>query len=302
MIKVNRLTPKAGTAAGPLAAAAAAATAAPAQPAAVAPVHTPAPTQAVIPTTPVLKPEEALQQVSTLKLSLPEELFSSSLTAIPAQEITSSAPFIGFASSQSPSWASHQAAGLADGEMYLQSSAGITPLNECKFWLIDTFYCFTNINNKSEILEAKSQLTDAEVKADIHQEHYVCPIIFDAGDELLPAKLEMRGARSAAVKQAINAVQTAATPEFASSSDAARVAAAFPAPWGRQTIWMRASRRPSRTKGRMYVSTSSVIRPTTLTDMERIANATNDDAFTSVLSEVRAAVNKRIEEMNNKAV
>lgn len=300
MIKANRLTPKVGTAAA--AAAAAVPPVAPAQPAAVAPVHTPAPTQAVIPTTPVLKPEEALQKAASLTLSLPEELFASSISALPVQEVQATVPFIGFASKRSPSWSAQESAGLGDGDMYLQSSNGMVPLQECKFWMVDAFYCFTKINDNNEILEAKNQLTEAEVKADSHQEHYVCPIIVDTGDELIPAKLEMRGARASAVKQVMNAIQTAASSEFAKTSDAARIAAAFPAPWGRQTAWLRGSRRQARSTGRFYVQTTAAIRPTTLSDMEAIAKATMDSAFTSVLAEVRSAINERIEEMQNNAV
>ncbi len=298
MIKVNRLTPKAGTAAGPLAAAATAATAAPAQtvaPAAAAPA-------AVIPTTPVLKPEEALQRAASLSLTLPEDLFGSSITSLPVQEVQATVPFIGFASNRSPSWSSQQSAGLGDGDMYLQSSNGMTPLQECKFFMIDAFYCFTRINDNNEIIEAKAQLTEAEVKADIYQEHYVCPIIVDTGEEMVPAKLELRGARAAAAKQVMNAIQTAANPEWATSSDAARIASAFPAPWGRQTAWLRGARRQARSTGRFYVQTTAAMRPTTLTDMEKIAKASTDSAFTATLAEVRSAINERIEEMNNKAV
>lgn len=303
MIKVNRLTPKAGTAAGPLAAAAAAAAAATAAlvqtaaPAAVA-----APTQAVLPTTPVLKPEEALQRASMLKLSLPDDLYGSSITALPVQEVQASAPFIGFASNRSPSWSSQQAAGLKDGDMYLQAPGGMLPLQECKFWMIDAFYCFTRVNDNNEILEAKSQLTEADIKADVYDDHYVCPIIVDTGEELLPAKLELRGARAAAAKQVLNAIQTAATPEWATSSDATRLAAAFPAPWGRQTAWMRVSLRQGRSTGRKYLQSFAAVRPSTLTDLEKLADATNDAAFNATLAEVRAAINERIEEMNAKAV
>lgn len=304
MIKVNRLTPKAGTAAGPLAAAAAAATAAPVQTAApaAAAAAAAAAQPAVIPTTPALKPEEALQRASMLKLSLPDALYGSSITALPVQEVQATTPFIGFASNRSPSWASQQSAGLGDGDMYLQSANGLTPLHECKFWLLDVFYCFTRINDASEILEAKGQLTEAEVKADIYQEHYVCPIFVDTGDEILPAKLELRGARAAAVKKIINEVQQSADPAWATKSDETRIAAAFPAPWGRQTAWLRGARRQARSSGRMYLQTTAAVRPTTLTDLEKLAAATNDSAFNATLAEVRSAINERIEEMHAKAV
>lgn len=286
MVKANRLMPKTGTAAAPVSP----------PPPAQQPVLPPP----VVQTTPV-KPEEALQQASSLSLVLPEDLFGSSITLLPIQEVQATVPFIGFASDRSPSWAAQQSAGLNDGDMYLQSSNGMTPLQELKFWMIDAFYCFTRVNDKNEILEAKNQLTEAEVKADTFQEHYICPIIVEDNGELIPAKLEVRGARSAAAKQVMNAIHTAASPEWSKSSDAAQIASAFPAPWGRQTAWLRGTRRQARSTGRFYVQTTAAVRPTTLTDMKKIAEAAIDSAFTSTLAEVRSAINERIEEMNNKA-
>lgn len=286
MVKANRLMPKTGTAAAPVSP----------PPPAQQPVSPPP----VVQTTPV-KPEDALQRASSLSLSLPEDLFGSSITSLPVQEVQATVPFIGFASNRSPSWASQQSAGLNDGDLYLQSSNGMTPLQELKFWMIDAFYCFTRVNDNNEILEAKSQLTEVEVKADTFQEHYICPIIVEDNGEFIPAKLEVRGARAAAAKQVMNAIQTAASPEWSKSSDAARIASAFPAPWGRQTAWLRGARRQARSTGRFYVQTTAAVRPTTLTDMEQIAKASMDTAFTATLAEVRSAINERIEEMNNKA-
>lgn len=186
-------------------------------------------------------------------------------------------------------------AGCKDGDYYLDTGDGtIVPLNPFRFAIMTASVFKTRMSPAGEIIAATRNMG---YNKDL-DEHCVAIILVLTGeDEVTPAKAEFRRAQQGAAAAALDALKFASEPDFPSKSDAHKVAAQFPAPFGRMVTTVQVSKRVSKTSGKPYFASEGLSQPATVTQMQAILTACNSPEFTEKLDAVKAAYDKRVEQI-----
>jgi hypothetical protein len=189
-----------------------------------------------------------------------------------------------------------QAAGCADGDFYVDDGGAITPLKPLKFWLLQAQPFRTKMAASGDIVAASLDFHDKSAG----DEHVVTLVIVDTGKALVPAKADFRRSQWQVGNDAINGVRRAASPDFPNESDAAKVAAQFPAPFGRIVITASTQRKIGRQSGKPYYEATGVATPASVTDLQRLADAMQDPDFLARVSEAEGSYKYRVEQIRSK--
>jgi hypothetical protein len=203
-------------------------------------------------------------------LALPS--WASQAPALPEVNSGGGSAYVGQVQENSKNRATCKAAGVELGEFYLSgapcNSGNPTALKPFKFWLLDAAAFKTEMDAAGDILRATR---DMEQKEKGLEEHVIAIVLVEVGGAIYAAKCDFRKAQCPAYVTAVKAVSNASHPDFAHSSDAARVAAQFPAPWGRVVTVCNPERRNSRRNGKQYYAAVATARPATVSELEALA-------------------------------
>jgi hypothetical protein len=214
--------------------------------------------------------------------------------AIPEQSLKGpSAPFIGQLQENTGKRQQLQAAGVQVGDFYIDDGGAVTPLRPLRFWLLQATPFRSRMDAAGNVIQASRDFHDKAAG----DEHIVTLIVVDAGGRLVPCKADFRKAAWQVANDALNGVKRATSPEFPKESDAARVAAQFPAPFGRVTITASVGSKVSRTSGKKYYPASAVATPTTVTDLKRLSEALQDPEFAKRHDDALRAYQYRVEQI-----
>lgn len=207
-----------------------------------------------------------------------------------------SGPYVARASDRSPNWPSLSAAGVGNGDLYLGAEGLYLRTMPLTYWLVASTVFKTLMDDLGNFQHATTDLNAEKSPGGLKlDEHVLALIVVDLGDRLVPAKCDFRGTLSGAVSPTLKAVQQAGDPKWAALSDAHKVAAAFPVPWGRVVATATTQPRTSRASGRKYYAGAAVCRPATIAQMQRLQAATQDAAFTALLEQAKQGYAERFE-------
>lgn len=214
--------------------------------------------------------------------------------------------YVGSASMKSQNWPTISAAGIAEGDFYLDSNGQITKLMPFKYWLFTvTAFCtrMDNVGNIVTATEDPAVIADQQKQRQLNvQEHYVTVTLVDLDNSIVPAKTDFRHTKSGAVATPVGMLRQANDPAWVKLGDAYRVAAQFPHPFGR--VYCTANTTPRTVRGGpnaglKYFAATAVAVPTPLSDMERLAAAMTQPMFTDQLNQVVSTYNARIQQIRS---
>lgn len=212
-----------------------------------------------------------------------------------------SSGFVGFAHPMSKKWPLQQQAGLETGDIYLFRDNQYIPKKEgLKFFLLCGASYQSLMNQKGEFLWATTDLEENGPTQgnNTTEPHYICLLLVEDGDYLVPIKGDFRGTKSRGIEGAIRAVEAAASPEWLGLSDKHRITAAFPTPFGRVFHHMTTQRYIGKSTGNESFITNVTSMPSTIAQMQMLADEFDTQEFQDELAEARQNYDARIAFMN----
>lgn len=227
-------------------------------------------------------------------IAIPAWLQNSTMPATSDREVGG---YIGFASTQSNKWGEMQSAGLADGQPYLYHQQRYVPLDSLDFFLLHGESFKTLMVGREGKFQWVSRDLEEEgptMGSNRPEPHYVCVCVVAAENRLIPIKGDFRGTKSGGLEGAIRAVEAAATPEWLALSDAHKVSAVFPQPFGRVFHRITTKYRVSKSSGNPYYVANCVSLPATITQIQQLVTAFGDSDFVKELNECKENFNQRI--------
>ncbi len=221
--------------------------------------------------------------------------------------------YVGFADPQSKKWGAMQAAGLEHGDPFVMVDGQYHQCKPLSYFLLigDSFrttmegqegkFTFatrdldTPLRELAEQIEGDSDKAKKRKAACLKAEpHYTCLILaLLGGDRLVPVKLDARGTKSGAASSAIIAVKSAEDPEWLKLSDAHRITAAFPHPWGRVWNVVTTKYKVGRTSGNGFFVANTTSKPASIDQMQLLIDHFQDEAFVAQLEEAEKAYQMR---------
>lgn len=208
--------------------------------------------------------------------------------------------YIGFAHPQSKQWLYMMQAGLEEGEPFIKLPEGIVKLNPLKFFVLmgDSFKTLM-VGREGKFKFVTRDMDHPEMRegATALQEHYPCLLIVDTPQGLIATKGDFRGPKSKGIKSAILAVKAASDPDWLKKSDAHKITAAFPQPFGRVFNTLTTERdivKGGPNKGNPYHRAECDSRPSTVAEMEKLIKAFSDPEFVSSVEEAKKQYDARI--------
>lgn len=215
--------------------------------------------------------------------------------------------YVGSAHPQSNNWPTCQANGVEEGDFYLDGAANLSgspmvKLDPFKYWLYTVTAFCTEMDSSGNVLRASDRpdLIESQALRDRErlQLHFVTVVLVDLGAKIVPAKADFRHTKSGAVSTPYGEFQRMNDPNWPRLSDAHRVAAQFPHPFGRIycTAWpVPGTVRGGPNKGKRYHAARGTAVPTALADMERLGKAFGDQEFTQALNQAMQTYAARVD-------
>ena len=187
------------------------------------------------------------------------------------------------------------AAGVQDGQYYIDDGVMVLPLAPFRFFLLAAEVFRTDMDSSGNIIAATRNMEDRNLA-----EHVVAHVVAIRGGVCLPAKVEFRKAQYNAGKVAIEGAKLAASPDFPSKSEAAKVAAAFPVPFGRMvtsvTVLQRIAK-SGKNAGKPYYASEGSCQPASVNEMQALAKALEDESFVKQLESTRSSYEYRVKQL-----
>lgn len=238
----------------------------------------------------VVKPQpEAAPQQSTAVATLPS--WAMTAPTVPAMPTQSAGIYVGQLQPATGKRAALLQAGCADGDYYIDISGQLVPLKPLKFWLIKAELFYTRMDATGSIVQA------AREKAAGLDEHVVCLIVVDVNGVPTPAKTDFRKASWSVAQAAVNGLQAAAEPDFPQHSDAHKVAAAFPVPFGRVLTTVSVEKRISKMSGKPYFASLGQTAPPSISQLTALGEAFKDAGFIELLEKAKAGFDGRVNQI-----
>lgn len=188
--------------------------------------------------------------------------------------------------------------GVKDGDYYIDDGAAVLPLRPLKFFLMAAEVFRTAMNTVGDITAATRDVDAKEVGGIKVDEHAVCHVVAIVNGSYIPAKVDFRKAQFDAARQAVDGAKLAATPDFPSKGEAFKIAAQFPFPFGRMTTAvvgiLEKIAKTGPGVGKKYYATDAQCSPASLSDMEALGKALQDESFRKQLDSTRAAYEYRV--------
>jgi hypothetical protein len=206
--------------------------------------------------------------------------------------------YAGFASSMSDNWMKQQQAGCSEGDPYIVYDGQIIKCAPLEYVLLAGRSFRTSMMGKEmRLLWCSEDVEDmgpdnlpSTAKA---QAHYVCLMLVKVGSVLRVIRGDFRGTKDGAAKRPVQEIEDAANPEWAKQSEAHRVAAVFPQPWGR--VWNSVAVQPGigRASGNKYYAAQCKCTPINPSQMELIGQFFQDPASINALEIARRGFEER---------
>lgn len=219
------------------------------------------------------------------------------LTAAPQMDPVSAGgsnvTYVGQAHTRSGGWMQQQAAKCSEGDWFVSLKGRITPLKPLKFFLLDARAFGTKMAGNGDIVEAAPLNESGKAPSGL-EEHVVGLVIVETPSGLVPAKVDARKAQTPVFAKMIGAVSVAGTPDFLELGDAHKIAAKFPAPFGRVVGTAVVTPRTGRTNGFRYYHSDAEIAPSGVHEMKSLADAFQDAEFLALLDEAKKAFDERV--------
>lgn len=280
-----------------------------AKPVTAKPVATPpkntVPAAPIVANTPATLPAGLIssKSVAPSKVNLPSFLQQ---VAMPQTSNRMQTGYVGFASIKSKNWPQQQMAGLNDGQPYVNHNNSIIPVESLEFFLcMGTSFQSMMAGTQGEFIFVTRDM-DLRVDPIIYkgnqvklEPHYVCLLLVNLNNSLLPIKGDFRGTKSGGIENAIRAVEAAGSPDWLKLSDQHKVTAAFPQPFGRVYNIITTKRGVSKSNGNPYYTADCSPSPATATQMQMLVDAFNQENFNNVIAEAHTNYNSRIEFLDN---
>jgi hypothetical protein len=189
------------------------------------------------------------------------------------------------------------AAGVLDGEYYLDNMGAVVPLKHFRFWLVDAVAFKTEMDAAGNIVAATRNMDDRTKGL---QEHAIALVIVQTPGGVVPAKADFRKARAPAFSEAVKGVEAAHDPAFPKVSDAARIAAAFPVPWGRVVTAVTVEKKIARSgpgAGKPYFLSNGTVQPATVKELEALAAFLQSADSEAAVDQARASFDYRVKQI-----
>lgn len=227
-------------------------------------------------------------------------------SSIGATSVRPVGAYIGNAHSASNNWGSLEAAGLAEGDWYVDGDNGIQKCMPMQYWV----YCLegfgTDVDASMEIIKAtddKELLANQRRLEDAgYKEHYVAVCLVDMGDSIIPAKADFRSTKSNAAKVPINWLRNCVKEDWPGLNDENRIASAFPYPFGRVYFTSTTRKgvvRSGKAKGKSYWAANAVGRATTAPEMARLTDFINSPIAEDRINQVYETFAARVKQIRD---
>lgn len=212
--------------------------------------------------------------------------------------------YVAAAHPRANNWPTLQSAGIAEGDWYFDGCGELRKCMPLKYWLFAVTAFGSNLDPTGNVLNAteKPELiaNPAQLKAAGLQEHFVSVILVNLGDKILPAKCDFRGTKADGAKVPVAELRKASDPNWPSSSDAAKVAAQFPHPFGRVYFTANTVKgvvKGGTNKGLPYHAARVTGLPTPVGDMEKLLSAMQEVGFTDLMNQAWANYENRCQQI-----
>lgn len=211
--------------------------------------------------------------------------------------------YLGFAHPQSDNWDKMSQVGLKTGDPFLFHDGSYVNLNGKveMFLLIGDEFKSLMIGKKGTFLHVTRDMNEQMQydKRNYLQEHYIVLMLVKVGSELIPIKGDFRGPKSQGLKTAINATKAASEPQWINKTEAHKITAAFPKPFGRVFHTMTTHREVSKSSGDEYHPTSCNSRPSTVSEMEMLVSHFGNPEWLAKVEDAKSNYDMRVQFMDN---
>lgn len=212
--------------------------------------------------------------------------------------------YVGFAHPQSPSWASQSAAGCRSGDIFLGFNRQLFPKMPLNFWLMHCEAFKSVILKSGQIVYATSDLTKAVVPPGAQapptarlETHMLGVVLVEHDGTFVPAKFDARGTKEGCLVGPLNALKEAMQPDWPRKSEAHKIAAAATFPWLRVKHTATTHPRTAKGTGNEYHLGVAASQPSTLTEMQKIAEVFSDPKFNRNAELAMKAFQQRVGEL-----
>jgi hypothetical protein len=191
-----------------------------------------------------------------------------------------------------------QAAGLQDGQGYIYYQGRYIVPKQLEFFVCESASFQTQMENNKDakFLFATRDMQAEFERADRIEPHYVALLLVNPGNgTLIPIKGDFRGTKSGGIDNAIRAVEAACRPEWLRLSEAHKLTAAFPQPFGRVYHRVNLKYCVSKSSGNPYWRASAVSKPATVDELGMLVSAFKSEEFQKALKDAKASFDARIE-------
>lgn len=238
------------------------------------------------------------KSTAPMKVAIPSFLQQSNMPTVSNRQQTG---YVGFASTQSKKWSLMQQAGLDEGQPFLNHQNAFIPLETLDFFLLKGASYKTMMAGKDGTFVYATTDMDVELPDQIYkgnvvklEPHYICLLLVNVNSQLIPIKGDFRGTKSGGIENAIRAVEAASDPDWLKLSDAHRVTAAFPQPFGRVYHRITTKRGVSKSNGNPYFSAECTSSPASIKAMEALVASLSDEGFNNMLTAANTNFESRI--------
>ena len=243
--------------------------------------------------------ESKQETPTTISVKLPD--FLAPTTEMMPELAENTAPaYVGFADNRAKLWPTLQQAGCEVGDIYLYIDGSIFPKKPLEyFFLMGESFVSKMVGAEMSLMFASKNInTQYEDKQIVP--HYVSLLLVKHEGTLVPIRGDFRGTKSGAVEKAVRAVQASTAPEWARRSDAHKIAASFPQPFGR--VLNIATTRPYIVKsgpnaGNKAFIADSQNRPTTASEIEMLLQCFQNEEWKKRLEVVHDSYRSRVDFM-----
>ncbi len=207
---------------------------------------------------------------------------------------TPSGSYVQSSSERSKNYAAQKSAGLTDGDFFLVTDGAMNKKMPLEHWLLQAKLYYTKMDSAGNVVAiGREESNDLK-------EHYVVLHLVAHNGTLVPCRSEFRTTKAPAVVKLIEAIREAATPEFAGKSDAHKIAAQFPQPWGRVMASVTSRQKTARASGDGYKLAVPVIKPTSISQFEVFQAAMKDPAYADAFETAKKSFDDRVAELEKK--
>ena len=200
--------------------------------------------------------------------------------------------YVGCAHPRANNWETLQQAKIAEGDFYIDGCGELRKCMPLAYWVMQVSRFGTAMSPAGDVVNATENqdiiANPGQLKNAGMQEHYVTLVLVNLGDRIVPAKADFRGTRADGGKVPVAELRKVAEPNWPQSSDAARVAAAFPHPFGRvyfSATTVKGVVKGGPNKGLPYHAARITAVPTPVGELDKLTKAIQSPGFAELVNQ-----------------